>query len=921
MDTKSKKFNRSWITKTICFVLAIVFLLSGFSKVISFLNRLADSEENGIYESYYKNMFYQGSNFNLESSEMFKDELNKFLNLAYEKAICFSDGNNKKAYENYQSTLNKAKEDFISASINYVAEEVLEESGTHNYYHTFYYLTRGMLTLDKLATDENVDDGEGIFYFNSDCGDYHFELSDDAYDYDEGEDEYDYDEYENEISKPVAVTDEYGNAVTSVTSVIDTDETTSLSREADSSSNNELPDYVQEQATDSDGAIKIINANCDGKTYSGYYTFMMVPEAFDDYYGYQNDSNVLKSFSDYASFSERYEYVTNALSQYKNIFYAFCFENENEVITNHPSLQKNATSKLIKKTFQNYDWNYSIDHDKSDVTYSDYLKNLINEEGDTYSIEINRLHSYYGDTTKYFGNGLTIYIAFDSELSSEDDVFSNMYLTYKTQYEYTRNRIIFVLAMLVLFILCIVILVIKSGRRSNDNELHMLATDKIFTSLRILINGTVIVLCAIGIAGLFCDGIFDRDIPVHLAESGMLALAVVLCVFLIDLILYISRHIKNHSFFKNFFIGWLITKVFKKVKARIHKIKDSKKEKPAVYKDIFNDVLRKIVLFVLVPNGVIGLIALLSAASDDWGLTVVVGFPLVAYDIFVILYLLKYAYSLRKIFYAINQIRQGNYDVWVETEKMPKSAAAYAEDVNALRNGLKIAVDNAIKEEKTKTELITNVSHDLKTPLTSVINYVDLLSRCNIEDETAKSYIAVLGEKSEKLKRLIEDLVEASKASTGNMNVNLVKVSLNELTMQIAGEYEDEFSSKGLKLIIDGTDTNLTVLADSKMSYRVLDNLMNNIRKYAMPNTRVYLDLTSENGMGVITLRNISENQLNISASELMSRFVRGDSSRSTEGNGLGLSIAENFCKLQGGKLTLDISGDLFTARVEFKLG
>ena len=145
----------------------------------------------------------------------------------------------------------------------------MEESGTHNYYHTFYYLTRGMLTLDKLATDENVDDGEGIFYFNSDCGDYHFELSDDAYDYDEGEDEYDYDEYENEISKPVAVTDEYGNAVTSVTSVIDTDETTSLSREADSSSNNELPDYVQEQATDSDGAIKIINANCDGKTYSG----------------------------------------------------------------------------------------------------------------------------------------------------------------------------------------------------------------------------------------------------------------------------------------------------------------------------------------------------------------------------------------------------------------------------------------------------------------------------------------------------------------------------------------------------------------------------------------------------------------------------------------------------------------------------
>ena len=159
--------------------------------------------------------------------------------------------------------------------------------------------------------------------------------------------------------------------------------------------------------------------------------------------------------------------------------------------------------------------------------------------------------------------------------------------------------------------------------------------------------------------------------------------------------------------------------------------------------------------------------------------------------------------------------------------------------------------------------------------------------------------------------------ITTSKASTGNMSVNLVKLSLNELIMQIAAEYEDEFTSKGLRLIMDGTGLNLTVLCDSKISYRILDNLMNNIRKYAMPNTRVYLDITKEENKAVVTLRNISENQLNISAKELMERFVRGDISRNTEGNGLGLSIAENLAVLQGGKLTVEISGDLFTARVE----
>jgi signal transduction histidine kinase len=262
-------------------------------------------------------------------------------------------------------------------------------------------------------------------------------------------------------------------------------------------------------------------------------------------------------------------------------------------------------------------------------------------------------------------------------------------------------------------------------------------------------------------------------------------------------------------------------------------------------------------------------------------------------------------------------MREGDMNVQIDTTRMPKPVKVFADDVMELQRGLQIAVNNALKDERMRTELITNVSHDLKTPLTSIINYVDLLSRCDIPDETAQQYIAVLGDKSARLKKLIEDLVEASKASSGAIRVDLVDMSLGELTNQIVGEYADAFEERNLDLIY-AADSDVLVRADSKLCYRVLDNLMGNVKKYAMPGTRVYLDLTQTDTHGVLTLRNVSQSQLNIPVEELLERFVRADESRSTEGSGLGLSIADNLCRLQGAELRLSISGDLFTAEVAF---
>ncbi len=278
------------------------------------------------------------------------------------------------------------------------------------------------------------------------------------------------------------------------------------------------------------------------------------------------------------------------------------------------------------------------------------------------------------------------------------------------------------------------------------------------------------------------------------------------------------------------------------------------------------------------------------------------------------------AIILKQIKKGTEEIAKGNIYKKINTKYMFLDFKDHAENINNINDGIAKAVEERMKSERFKTELITNVSHDIKTPLTSIINYVDLLEKEEINNETAKEYVSVLSRQSARLKKLIEDLLEASKASTGNVSVNLSKFELGILLTQALGEYEERFTQNNLQVVLNKTDEMLLVMADNRHMWRVFDNILNNIAKYAQPNTRIYIDANRKNQIAEISFRNISKDPLNISGDELMERFVRGDSSRNTEGSGLGLSIAKSLTEVQKGKLDIQIDGDLFKVRLAFPL-
>ena len=277
------------------------------------------------------------------------------------------------------------------------------------------------------------------------------------------------------------------------------------------------------------------------------------------------------------------------------------------------------------------------------------------------------------------------------------------------------------------------------------------------------------------------------------------------------------------------------------------------------------------------------------------------------------------AITLKKLQESGRKIAKGDLSYRVDTSRMLWDFKEHGENLNSIGSGLTRAVDERMKSERFKTELITNVSHDIKTPLTSIINYVDLISKEECANEKISEYVEVLSRQSERLKKLIEDLVEASKASTGNIEVMLSPCDVGVMLAQTSGEYETKLADCELELVVTKPEEPVMILADGRLLWRVFDNLLNNICKYAQPGTRVYISLESSGDKAVISFKNVSKYALNISADELMERFVRGDSSRHAEGSGLGLSIAKSLTELQKGEMKLDIDGDLFKAQLKFK--
>ena len=361
------------------------------------------------------------------------------------------------------------------------------------------------------------------------------------------------------------------------------------------------------------------------------------------------------------------------------------------------------------------------------------------------------------------------------------------------------------------------------------------------------------------------------------------------------------RRIKGKEFWHSF----LVYKIYNRIKKYLHNASDRVLDK--------SDSQRNIIIFYII----------FIIISSILGLTFFTGISfliLLAFWIWTLYELLQFNKRLNKIKNALHEIYMGNSNINLDTDELKGTLKELAIYVNDISNGFNNAIQEKLKSERLKTELITNVSHDIKTPLTSIINYVDLLKQEDIKDEKVLEYLNVLDSKSQRLKKLIEDLVEASKASSGNVKLNIEEINLSELLKQVTGEFKDKFDEKNLNVDLDLPSNNVNIEADNRYMYRIIENLYSNASKYAMDNTRVYISLTQSDSEIKLEIKNISKEKLNISADELMQRFVRGDKSRFTEGSGLGLSIARSLSELQNCKFDIEIDGDLFKAILIWKI-
>ena len=402
---------------------------------------------------------------------------------------------------------------------------------------------------------------------------------------------------------------------------------------------------------------------------------------------------------------------------------------------------------------------------------------------------------------------------------------------------------------------------------------------------------TIFAMCLSGASGL----IGNTNIPLGLLIS-LVGICYLGCYISLAIISVTTlKRLKARKFWRTFATYMIYKNIKEKISKAANKVLDKS--------DSQNKIIIAYIIFVFI--------------SCILGLTFFTGISLLlllAFWIWVPYKLLEYNKKLNNIKSALKEIYEGNNNIHLNTEELKGTLKDLAIYVNDISNGFNNAVSESLKSERLKTELITNVSHDIKTPLTSIINYVDLLKQENIEDEKIKEYIKILDQKSQRLKKLIDDLVEASKASSGNVKLNIEEINLSELLNQVIGEFEDKFNEKNLTIDLELPNNDTRIKADNRYMYRIIENLFSNISKYSMGNTRVYIKLTNSANQIKLEIKNVSKDKLNISADELMQRFVRGDKSRYTEGSGLGLSIAKSLTELQGGIFDIEIDGDLFKA-------
>lgn len=526
-------------------------------------------------------------------------------------------------------------------------------------------------------------------------------------------------------------------------------------------------------------------------------------------------------------------------------------------------------------------------------TMGDYL--LYDMQEKEFGTNIRGLENYFFgsyNTQAYWPiEDVVLVIGVDTQLSAQDDLYDAKE-EYVRLHPWIKVSIVAALLSIVGWILTLVYLTLAAGHGDEGEEIRLNVVDKVKTELMIagfvfLTSELVILISRVGNQ--------DWDVSGLLVASGTVS-----C--LIDalfLLFYLSmvRRLKADVMWENSLVCWLSRGVEKTFR-----------ERTVTVQVLVTFAVHMIVCFVLAVGAfhhksAVCLILLLIFSGGE------------AYM------MLRKAVEHYQILQGVWRIANGNLSAKIDVDELHGEDKKLAEAINNIGAGLLHAVDDNTRNERMKADLITNVSHDIKTPLTSIINYVNLLKMEHIENERAGNYIRILDEKSQRLKQLTEDLVEASRVSSGNVKLDMQKIDIVELVCQTGGEFDEKFESKELTIVTKLPKNAVFIRADGRHLYRVIENLYNNAAKYAMEKTRVYVEVSSEGEKAEFSIKNVSEKSLaieNSSVEDLTERFIRGDSSRTTEGSGLGLSIAKNLTILMGGQFEISVDGDLFKANITF---
>lgn len=514
---------------------------------------------------------------------------------------------------------------------------------------------------------------------------------------------------------------------------------------------------------------------------------------------------------------------------------------------------------------------------------------------------------YLNEYEYAFTDNYKVMIGIDTSYPNEDS-FSNGYHNFNAVMPYIEPFIIIVLTSFVLFLLCFVTITSISGKKSRDSAITLSGFDLCNTECSIFVS--VLICATVGIiAGLSVNWLYEVEsnslIFIAGTTLGILSFHIAFMYFYLSLV----RRIKGKAIWKNSLTRKILRKIF----------------------DIFRLLYKKAqsLFFNLCDNGttitrtwlpyLLFLLLNLGLVLSGW-IGILIAF---VFDLAIGGYLYTENKSKRIIITGVEQIKDGDMSYKINSTGMHGDILFLANAVNTMGDAVRDAVETSMKDERLKADLITNVSHDIKTPLTSIINYVNLLKRENIEDETIIKYIEILESKSQRLKQLTEDLVEASKISSGNVTLQITRLNFVELLNQTIGEFSENFEKKNLSIVMSIPEHPVIIEADSRHIWRVIENLFKNVEKYALENTRVYIDIAKEKkGMEsfvIFSVKNISRQPLNFNANDLTERFIRGDVARSTEGSGLGLSIAKDLTQLQGGTFEIYLDGDLFKVRIGFR--